>query len=181
MVLRMGRLAIAGVALLSLARFAPAQPVAPAQAPEKMAVINLQRAVLESAEIKKASADMEAKFKPRTDKLQDLQRELASISQQLQTNAGKLTPQAEADLQAEGQRKQRDAQRLQEDLQADVDRERNDILSASSKKMQEVVKKIAVEKGYDLVVDVTNAIYFKPALDITNDAIAAYDKTYPAK
>jgi hypothetical protein len=30
-------------------------------------------------------------------------------------------------------------------------------------------------------VDVTNAIYFKPALDITNDAIAAFDKAYPAK
>jgi outer membrane protein len=175
MVSRMGRAAIAGIALLSLAKFAPAQT------PPKLAVINLQRAVLESAEIKKASAEMEAKFKPRADKLQDLQREIASISQQLQTNAGKLTPQAEADLQANGQRKQRDAQRMQEDLQADVDRERNDILSASSKKMQEVVKKIAEEKGYDLVVDVTNAIYFKPALDITNDAIAAYDKTYPAK
>lgn len=178
MVLRMGRLAVAGIALLSLAKFAPAQT---AQAPEKLAVINLQRAVLESAEIKKASAEMEAKFKPRTDKLQDLQREIASISQQLQTNAGKLTAQAEADLQAKGQRDQRDAQRMQEDLQADVDRERNDILSASSKKMQEVVKKIAEEKGYDVVVDVTNAIYFKPALDITSDAIAAYDKTYPVK
>ena len=179
MVLRIGlRLAVAGIALLTLAKFAPAQP-APVSA--KLAVINLQRAVLESAEIKKASAEMQARFKPRTDQLEQLQRDLAGISQQLQTNAGKLTPQAEADLQAQGQRKQRDAQRLQEDLQADVDRERNDILSASSKKMQEVVKKLAEEKGYDLVVDVTNAIYFKPALDITNDAIAAYDKTYPAK
>ncbi|HLI84252.1 MAG TPA: OmpH family outer membrane protein [Bryobacteraceae bacterium] len=173
------RLATAGIALLTLAKFAPAQPAA--QAPERLAVINLQRAVLESAEIKKASADMEAKYKPRTDKLQELQRDLASISQQLQNGAGKLTPQAEADLQAKGQREQRDAQRMQEDLQADVDRERNDILSASTKKMQEIVKKIATEKGYDLVVDVTNAIFYKPALDITNDAIAAYDKAYPAK
>jgi outer membrane protein len=169
------RLTMAGVALLSFAQFAPAQ------APAKLAVINLQRAVLESAEIKKASSEMEARYKPRTQQLEQLQKELAGISQQLQTNAGKLTPQAEADLQAQGQRKQRDAQRIQEDLQADVDRERNEILSASSKKMQEVVKKIADEKGYDLVVDVTNAIYFKPALDITNDAIAAYDKAYPQK
>jgi outer membrane protein len=176
MVLRIGlRLAMAGTALLMLAKFAPAQT------PAKLAVINLQRAVLESAEIKKAEVDMQTKFKPRTQQLEDLQRDLQGISQQLQTNAGKLTPQAEADLQAQGQRKQREAQRIQEDLQADVDRERNEILSASSKKMQEVVKKIAEEKGYDLVVDVTNAIFFKPALDITNDAIAAYDKAYPAK
>jgi outer membrane protein len=45
--------------------------------------------------------------------------------------------------------------------------------------MQEVVKKLAEEKGLDLVVDTSNTIYFKPAMDITNEAIAAYDKQYP--
>jgi outer membrane protein len=167
------RLASAGFALLCFAGVASAQA--------KLAVINLQRAVLESAEIKKASAEMETRYKPRTQQLEQLQKDLAGISQQLQTNSGKLTPQAEADLQAQGQRKQRDAQRLQEDLQADVDRERNEILARSTQKMQEVVKKIAEEKGFDLIVDVTNAVYFRPTLDITNDAIAAFDKAYPAK
>ena len=167
------RLASATFALLCFAGAASAQA--------KMAVINLQRAVLESAEIKKASNEMETRFKPRTQQLEQLQKDLAGISQQLQTNAGKLTPQAEADLQATGQRKQRDAQRLQEDLQAEVDRERNEVLARSTQKMQEVVKKLAEEKGLDLIVDVTNAVYFKPALDITSDAIAAFDKAYPAK
>jgi outer membrane protein len=43
------------------------------------------------------------------------------------------------------------------------------------------VKKIAEEKAYDLVVDISTgtAVYFKPAMEITNDAIAAYDKAYP--
>ncbi len=174
MSLRLGlRLLGAGIALLAISAVASAQ--------SKVAIINLQRAVLESAEIKKASAEMEAKFKPRTTQLEQLQKELASISQNLQTNSGKLTPQAEADLQSQGQRKQREAQRIQDDLQADVDRERNEILSRSTQKMSEVVKKIAEEKGLDLVVDVSSTVYFKPALEITNDAIAAYDKAYPAK
>lgn len=170
-----------GLRLASAAGFALLCFASAASAQTKMAVINLQRAVLESAEIKKASTEMENRFKPRTQQLEQLQKDLAGISQQLQTNAGKLTPQAEADLQAQGQRKQRDAQRLQEDLQADVDRERNEILARSTQKMQEVVKKLAEEKGLDLIVDVTNAVYFKPALEITNDAIAAFDKAYPAK
>ncbi len=152
-----------------------------ASAQTKVGVINLQRAVLESAEIKKASADMQAKYKPRADQIEQLQKELASISQQLQNGSGKLSPQAEADLNAQGQRKQRDLQRYQEDLQADVDRERNDILAKSTQKMTDVVKKLAEEKGLDLVVDTTTAVYFKPALEITADAIAAYDKAYPAK
>jgi hypothetical protein len=31
------------------------------------------------------------------------------------------------------------------------------------------------------VVDVSQTLYFKPALDVTADALAAYNKAYPAK
>src|SRR5262245_2881597 len=98
MVVRTGlRQLFACSALLSFAAISSAQV--------KIAVINLQRAVLESAEIKKASAEMEARYKPRQAEMEKLQRELAGIQQQLQSNAGKLTQQAEADLNANGTRK----------------------------------------------------------------------------
>ena len=151
-----------------------------AAAQTKVAVINLQKAVLESAEIKAASASMEARYKPRVSQIEALDKEIAGISQNLQTNAGKLTPQAEADLNAQGTKKQRDVQRLRDDLQADVDRDRNEILQRSAGKMTDVLKKLAEEKGYDVVVDAPYAPYFKATLDITNDLIAAYDKAYPA-
>jgi outer membrane protein len=172
MVVRIGlRLAAVSAALLCMAQISSAQ--------QKVAVINLQRAVLESAEIKKASAEMEARYKPRQQQMEALQKELAAIQQQLQSN--KLTPQAEAELTASGTRKQKDLQRIQEDLQADVERDRNDILGKSGQKMGEVVKKLAEASGYDLVVDVSNTVFFKPALEITDAAKAAYDKAYPAK
>jgi outer membrane protein len=151
-----------------------------ASAQAKVAVINLQKAVLESAEIKAASAAMEARYKPRVTQIESLDKEIAAIGQNLQTNAGKLTQQAEAELNAQGQRKQRDVQRLRDDLQADVDRDRNDILQKSAVKMTDVLKKLAEEKGYDIVVDAPYAPYFKAALDITPDLIAAFDKAYPA-
>ena len=151
-----------------------------AAAQSKVAVINLQKAVLESAEIKAASAAMEARYKPRVTQIETLDKEIAGISQNLQTNAGKLTPQAEADLNAQGTKKQRDAQRMRDDLQADVDRDRNEILQRSAGKMGDVLKKLAEEKGYDIVVDAPYAPYFKASLEITNDLIAAYDKAYPA-
>jgi outer membrane protein len=152
-----------------------------AHAQSKVAVVNLQRAVLESAEIKKANDQMQATFKPRQDKLEALQKEIAAIAQQIQSSGGKLSPAAEQDLQLQGQKKQRDLQRMQDDLQADAQNYRNDILSKSSTKMTDVIKKLAEEKGVDLIVDTSSALYFKPVLDITNDAIAAYDKAYPAK
>lgn len=152
-----------------------------ASAQTKVGVISLQRAVLEAAEIKKASAALEAKYRPRQQEMEKLQRDLQTIQQQLQTSAGKLSPQTESGLQAQGQRKQRELQRIGEDLQSEVERERNEILSRSSQRMQEIVKKLAEEKGLDVVVDISNTVYYKPALDVTSDAIAAYDKANPAK
>jgi outer membrane protein len=150
-----------------------------ATAQTKVAVISLQKALFETAEIKKADADMQATLLPRQAQARKLQEDLASISQKLQGDTSKLTPQAEFDLNAEGKRKQVELQRINEDLQADAEKMRNDILTKSTDKMQAVVKKLAEEKGYDLVVDTQVALYFKPAMDITGEATAAYDKAYP--
>ena len=100
---------------------------------------------------------------------------------QTQLQSGKLNQVGEQELNATGQRKQRDLQRLQQDLQEDVDRERNDILQRAGTRMQEVVKKLADEKGLDLVIDSANTIFFKPTFDITPEAVAAYNKAYPVK
>ncbi len=167
------RVPLVAAAITAGAALAPAQ--------SKVAVISLQRAIVETAEIKKAQADLEAKYKPRQDQIEKLQREIQTIQQQLQTMAGKLTQQAEQEMTTQGQRKQRDLQRSTEDLQAEVDRERNDILQRAGQRFQVIVKKLAEEKGIDVVVESSNTIFFKPALDITTDAIAAYDKAYPLK
>jgi outer membrane protein len=150
-----------------------------ASAQSKVAVVNLQRAVFECAEIQKADKDMQAKFKPRQDEIDQLNREIGALAQQLQNGAGKLTAQAESDLTAQGQTKQRQVQRKTDDLNADATAYRNEILSKSSNKMTEVVKKLAEEKGLDLIVDTATTLYFKSALDLTDDAIKAYNKAYP--
>ena len=135
--------------------------------------------MLDSDELKKAGAELEKKYKPRQDELLKLQNDLQSIQQQI--SSGKLNQQAVADLQTQGQRKQREAQRLSDDLQQDFERDRQDILGKAAQKMQEIVKKLAEEKGLDIIVDVSQALYFKPALDLTAEALAAYNKAYPAK
>jgi outer membrane protein len=150
-----------------------------ANAEVKIAVINSQKALLETEDIKKAQADMEAKFKPRQDQIVKLQKDLQDIETQIQS--GKLNQLGEQELNAEGQRKQRELQRVQQDLQEDVDRERNEILQRAGMRMQEVVKRLAEEKGLDIVVDSSNTLYFKPVFELTTDATAAYNKANPVK
>jgi outer membrane protein len=164
----------AGLLCLAIAPFA-----ATASAQVKVAIVNAQKALADSDELKKASAAVETKYKPRQDELNKLQADLQSIEQQLAS--GKLNQQAAADLQLQGQRKQRDAQRISDDLQADFEKDRQDILGKASQKMQQIIAKLAEEKGVDVIVDASQTLYFKPTLDLTADAVAAYNKAYPAK
>lgn len=150
-----------------------------ASAQIKVGVINSQQAVFGTAEFKKWRTDEEAKFKPRQDQLLKLQKDLQDLQTQLQ--GGKLSPQGEQELTAQAQRKQREGQRLQQDYQDDLDREQNEELQKVGTRMRELVGKLADAKGLDAVVDAANMVFFKPALDVTADAVAAYDKAYPVK
>ena len=167
-------------ALLLVAAMAISIPSLQAQAgPVKVAIINAAKAVADTAEIQKAQTALELKYRPRQQSIDELQKQLQAIQQKAQTP--NLPPGQEADLQGQFTQKQKQLQRLSEDLQADVNVERQDVLGRAGRHMSEVVKKIAEEKGIDVVVDVNNTIYFKPALEITAEATAAYNKAYPVQ
>jgi outer membrane protein len=165
--------------LVATAAFSLSHAGAQAIAPAKVAIINAQKAVADTQEIQKAQAALEAKYRPRQQAVEALQNQLKTIQQQAATP--NLPPDREAQLQAEFTTKQKQLQRLGDDLQSDVNADRQDILGRSGRQMTEVVKKIAEERGIDVVIDITNTLYYKPALDITAVATAAYDKVYPPK
>jgi len=171
--------AVCAGAVISLS---PAMAQAPAGSTQtKIAVVNFQNAVLSTAEIQKALKDLQVKFKPRQDALQKGQQELSDIQTQLQASQCKLSQAGEADLTARGQRKQTQLQRLNDDLTADVEADRDEAVRKASTRMQELLKKFAEEKGLDVIVDSAAAPFFKDGIDVTDQVVAAYDKAYPVK
>jgi outer membrane protein len=144
----------------------------------KVAIVNAQKAVADTQEIKKAQADLATKYRPRQQDIQKLQSDLQQIQSQLR--ASNVTPATEQQLTLQGQEKQKQLQRLTDDLQADFNQDRQDILGRAGQRMQDVIKKLAEAKGLDVVIDISNTLYFKPALDMTSEATSAYDKAYPS-
>ena len=155
-----------------------------ASAQSKVGAVDFRLALQQTAEFKKAVQGLEAEFKPRQDELQQLSQALAEIQKKLQT----AQPQEAAALQAEGQEKQRQAQRLNEDLQADLQYEQEDLLRGAAQRMREVIAKLAQERGLDLVVSGAALVdpfegrlmYMNSAVDLTDAATAAYDQAHPA-
>ena len=147
--------------------------------PAKVAIVNAQKAVADTQDIKKAQATLESKYRPRQQEIETLQRDLQGLQQQLATP--NLPPDREAQLRQTATDKQKRLQRDGEDLQADVNAERQDILGRAGRQMTQVIRKLAEERGLDVVVDINNTLYYKPTLDLTAEATAAYDKAYPLK
>lgn len=152
-----------------------------AAAQTKVGVINMQLAILNTAEIKRVSAESEAKFKPRQAEMEKVRKELEDLQQKLQAGQGKLSPMAASDLNAQAQRKQRELQRMSQDIQEEADAERSNVLARNGQRMQAIVRKLAEEHGLDIVVDTSSTLYYKTALDLTSEATAEFDKTYPGK
>ncbi len=152
-----------------------------ANAQLKVGVVDLQKVLQGTAEIKQAEADLKTRFGPRQDDLGAAEKELARLQQDFETNQSKYTEAALADLSARIQLRQRQYQRNAQALQDEVSRDRQDILSRVGQRLQEIVKKVAEAKALDLVVDAQSSLYSKPALDISADVTAAYDAAYPVK
>jgi outer membrane protein len=151
-----------------------------AQAPLKVGVVSLQKALEGTAELKQAEVDLRTKFGPRQDQLAEMEKDLAKMQQDYSGNQGKYNDAALAELGQKIQRRQLQLQRNSTALQEEVNRDRQDVLQRIGKNLQEVIRKVADEKGLDLVVDSTAALFSKPAMDISADVTVAYDKAYPS-
>jgi outer membrane protein len=155
-----------------------AAPGGPALA--KIGVVNFQKAIQDTAELKKAQAELAAKFKPRTDEYEKANRDLNDLQIQLQNSQGKgLSQAAEVELNAKAQRKQREVERMKEDLEMDMQGEQEGTVQRLGSRMVEVVKKLMDDKGLDAIFDTTAAVAYKDTINLTGDATAAYDKAYP--
>jgi len=152
-----------------------------ANAQLKVGVVDLQKVLQGTAEIKQAEADLKARFGPKQDELASAERELAKLQQDYEANQTKYTEAALADLAARIQSRQRVYQRNAQGLQDEVNRDRQDILSRVGQRLQEIVKKVAEAQAFDLVVDAQSTLYVKPAIDISAAVTTAYDAAYPVK
>jgi outer membrane protein len=155
--------------------------VAPAMAQSKIGVIDFQRAVVDTAEFKKAFAELEAKYKPKQDQLQKAQQTMQDLQAQLNSTQGQLSQAGAQELESKGQRTKIQIDRLTEDLQEGFEADRDAALRVVSTRFTEVLKKFATDKTLDAIIDKSAMPFSKADLDITDAAITAYNTTHSAK
>ena len=174
--------------LLSIALLAPAASFAQApaaasggQGAGKVAVVDLQKAITENADGKKAQEKFMAEFNKKQKDFEDKQKQLADSQTKLQTQDKALSDAAKADLAKNIDKLNTDLQRMNDDAQKDLGDLQQQLFRPIAEKTQDVLKAYSNENGFAAVFDVSSQansiIYFQDVADITTEIIRRIDAT----
>ncbi len=166
-----------GLVLSAAAQTSPA-PAPPA----KVAVIAFQAAVGQTNEFQRNFADLQKKYEPRKSQLKAMADEIDSLEKALQAQGDKLSDAERANRAKTIDDKKKQAQRFQEDAQADLQGEMQEVYNGVASKVYDVLASYAQQQGYTLIVDGSGSqqqapvvLYAGPGTDITKAVIEAYN------
>jgi outer membrane protein len=153
---------------------------AAAQTTQKLAVINIQQAIVETKDGQKARADLQAKFGPTQKELQDKQARLAALQDQYRKGQNTLSDEAKQKLARDIDGATTSLKRDTEDANTEVQEAERKVMDELGGKMMAVLNKYAQDNGFVLVIDVSNpqtpVLFASNTIDITRDVIGLYDK-----
>lgn len=159
------------------------QSSAPAPVTGKIGVINIQAAIANTGEGKKAFGELDKKYAPRRQDLQEQQQAVDSLQAQLQKQGTTLSDEEQRRLTRELQEKQTRLKRSQEDAQADFSADSQEVISRVGQKLVKLVDDYARENGYVLVIEGNPQqlpiYYVAPQVDLTEEMIKRYDAANP--
>ena len=104
-------------------------------------------------------------------------KELETLREELEKKGPLLTPEVRRDKQDLFERKRRDAARLADDFQKELERKESMLLQKVLQEVSGIIEKLGKERGYYLVVEKRGAgvIYASAEADLTDEIIRAYD------
>ncbi|MFZ0738612.1 MAG: OmpH family outer membrane protein [Candidatus Acidiferrales bacterium] len=151
----------------------------------KVAVINIQTAITSTSEGKQAAAELQSKYSPRQNELENMRKQIEDLQTRLRTGQTTLSDEEKQRLAAEGDRLTRSYQRKQQELQDDGNEDQREIVDRIGRKMINVIDKYANANGFVVVFDIsaqnTPVVYAANGIDITQDIIRLYDQANPVR
>ena len=155
----------------------PAQPPAPFPAGAKIAFFNPQAVFQASADGRAGVARVNALIQKKQTENADKAKLLQGNQQKLQTSGSVMNESARVQLEKEIEKQTKDAERFQQDAQAEINELQQEVQNDFVKKLSPIVEALAVEKGLHLVFNASESgiAWATPGLDITPEVIRKLD------
>ncbi len=145
--------------------------IAPLAQAAGIAVVNSQKALLESSPAKTYAQKSETKFSTQVKSLQKVEGEYKQLAQKLERDGATMSEAERSKVQLELRRKQEDFQFQAQSLQQEKARADQAELDRIRPKLEQAIAAVAADGGYDVVVEDATVRFSKPGLDITPKVI----------
>ena len=148
----------------------------------KIGLVNIQEAILSTAEGKKAMAELQKKYQPRQLDVQKLQQDIQAINDQLQKQAATLSDDEQRRLSRDLEEKQKLLKRTTEDAQADFATDRDEMFRRIGQKMVKQIDDYARQNGFSLIIgsDQVPIYYAAKEVELTDSIVRLYDAANPS-
>ncbi len=168
--------------LLSASLWAQA-PTAAAGSGSKLAFLDLDRAVMSTAEGKKNLEDFQKAYEAKAKEVQDKQDTLNKGMSEFQAQQMTLSDEKREERQTQLDEQNVALTRLKEDHQKFLERRRTQIINAILTKMQPIIADYSKKNGFTAVFIVQQQMlaFVDPTADITNEIIRLFDQANPVK
>jgi outer membrane protein len=152
-------------------------PPAPFPAGAKIAFFNPQAVFQASADGRTAVARVNALIQKKQTENADKAKLLQGNQQKLQTSGSVMNETARVQLEKEIEKQTKDAERFQQDAQAEINELQQEVQNEFVKKLSPIVEQLATEKGLHLVFNASESgiAWATPGLDLTADVIKKLD------
>ncbi|MBI5086013.1 MAG: OmpH family outer membrane protein [Acidobacteria bacterium] len=168
-----------GLAALALIVTAPAVP---AQTPTKVAIINIQGAILATKDGEKARNAIRVKFEPRAKDMEGRNAEIQKLKDQYGKGANTMSAEVRDKLQREIEDKQKKLQWDSEDMQNELQQEEGKLVNEIGQRMIQVIDEYAKGQNFAIVLDVSTqqspVLWAANGIEITQPIVDLYDKKY---
>ena len=157
-------------------------PAAPASS-VRIAYIDVQRVLARSSAGVAAREQLEREKAVMQKEMDSTRVELEKLRDELEKKGAMLTPEARREKQEGFERKRRDAARMMDDYQKELEKKEQILLQKVLQELSGVIEKLGKDKGYYMIVEKRGAsvLYASPDADLTDDVINAYNQAVPAK
>ncbi|GMV57444.1 OmpH family outer membrane protein [Betaproteobacteria bacterium PRO7] len=137
----------------------------------KLGYVNSERILRDSAPARAAAQKLETEFAKRDRELQDMGQKLKAAAERFEKDAPVLAEAERNKRQRELAEMDRELQRRQREFREDLNQRRNEELQALLDRAQRIVRQIAEQEKFDLIVQ--DAVFFSPRVDITEKVLRA--------
>jgi outer membrane protein len=157
---------------------APAAAAAPA-GPPKIAVINVDRLVTDSALGKEAFARVKRIADSKKEEGDKLTKELRDMEQKLADQGASLADDKKEALQKTYQERAIAFKRFQDDAQRSLDEAQKKELEELQKRVMPVITQVGKERGFTLIFNKfqSGLVYADEAVDVTDDVLKRFNTT----